>query len=311
MVVSGIFMLFSLFVMPSGIELSTLSQGLTKACFQSAVVKDKEELKKVWSKLGIAGEIPTVDFKKELVVILAPSRKGEGLVQISSVERKENNVDVRFVSRPSSAASKTQSAQLTPYIAVKLYPLDVEKANVRFFEDIPKPSVPTNSGIGQGSNYTNMLNEYRDTATSQFLPLDNGSIWTYRIESQGNTREETYSVRSISQDGWSMLDSFFGQKQIAMRIDPLGDIYVSSEKGIGVFYTPEVQKSFKEVEFSTPAGKFNDLMVVTIPKTDKFWFKDVYARGVGIIYHEQQSPKGITKYTLVRAHVRGKDYPGH
>ncbi len=310
MIIKGMFMLLSLFAIPSGIELSTLSQGLTKAHFQSAVFKDKEELKKAWGKLGIAGEIPTVDFKRELVVILVPSKRGGGSVQISSVERKGNNINVRFVSRPSSAASKTQSMQLTPYIAVKLYPLDVEKADVRFFEDIPKPPVPANSGIGQVSDYTNMLNEYGDTATSQFLPLDKGSVWTYRIESQGSTHEETYSVRSISQDGWSMFDSFFGQKRIAMRIDPLGDIYVSSEKGIGVFYTPEVQKSFRRVEFSTPAGKFNDLMVVTIPKTDKFWFKDVYARGVGIIYHEQQSPKGVTKYTLVRAHVRGRDYPG-
>jgi hypothetical protein len=311
MILKGIFVLFSLFVMTSGIEHSILSQGLTKTSFQSAVVKDKEELKKVWDKLGVTREIPTVDFKKELVIILFPSRNGSGSVQISSVQRKENDVEVRFIVRPSTTASKTQSGQMAPYIVAKLYPLDVERANVKFFEDIPKPTVPTNSGIGQGTNYTNVLNEYRDITTSQFLPLDKGSIWTYRVESKGNTHEETYSVRSISQDGWSLFDSFFGQKQIAMRIDPLGDIYISSEEGIGVFYTPEVQKSFKKTEFSTPAGKFNDLMIVTIPKTDKFWFKDVYVRGVGLIYHEQQSPKGVTKYTLVRARVRGKDYPSH
>lgn len=311
MIIKGMLMLFILFAMSSGIEVSILSQGLTKTSFQSAVVKDKEELKRVWGKLEVAGEIPTVNFKKELVVVLAPTRKLGGSLQISSVKRKANDVEVRFVSRPPTAASKTESMRLTPYIVVKLYPLDVENTNVKLFEDVPKSSVPTNSGIGQGSNYTNVLNEYGNIVPSQFLPLDKGSIWTYRVESKGNTREETYSVRSISQDGWSIFDDFFGHKQIAMRIDPLGDIYVSSERGIGIFYTPEVQRSFKKAEFSTPAGRFNDLMIVTISKTDKFWFKDVYARWVGIVYHEQQSPNGVTKYTLVRAHVRGKDYPSH
>jgi hypothetical protein len=312
MIIKGILMLFSLFAISSGIEFSVLSQGLTKASpFQSVAVKNKEELKRVWSKLGITGEIPNIVFKKELVVILASSWKREGTVQISSVERKKDDVEVRFVVRPSTTAAKMQGAQLCPYILAKLYPLDVEKTKVKFIEDVPKPPVPINSGIGQASNYTNDLNENRNITTSQFLPLDKGSIWTYRVESMGNTSEETYSVRSISQDGWSVFDGFFGKKQLAMRIDHLGEIYVSSEKGIGAFYTPEVQKSFKKGEFSTPAGKFNDLMVVTIPKNDKFWFKDVYARGVGLIYHEQQSPKGIAKYTLVRAHVRGKEYPSH
>ncbi len=311
MIIKGIFMLFSLFAMSSGIELSILSQGMTKASFQSVAFKDREELKKAWRKLDIAGEIPKIDFNKELVVILTPTRNLVGSLQVSSVERKEDDIEVRFVVRPPTTASNMQSTQLVPYIVAKLYPLDAEKAKVKFFEDIPKPPVPTNSGIGQGSNYTNVLNEYRNINTSQFLPLDKGTLWTYRIESKGNTREETYSVLSISQDGWSVFDGFFGQKQIGMRIDPLGDIYVSSGRGIGAFYSPEVQKSFKKAEFSTPAGKFNDLMIVTIPKNDKFWFKDVYARGVGLIYHEQQSAKGVINYTLVKARVRGKDYPSH
>jgi hypothetical protein len=312
MFVKGISMLFILFAVSSGIELSTLSQGLTKSHLQSAVIRNKEELKKIWDRLGIRDKIPTVDFEKELVIILAPSRRGQGSVQISGVEKKGNNIEVRFIMRPYDAVdSKIQSTQLSPYIVAKLYPLvDVEETNVEFFEDIPRPLIPTNNGIGQGSSYTNVLSGYKNMTTSQFLPLDTGSVWTYRVESNGSTREETYSILSISQDGWSIFDNFFGQRQIAMRIDPVGDIYVLSKSGIASFYTPEIQKIFKRSQFSTPAGRFNDLMIVTIPKTDGFWFKDVYAKGVGLIYHEQESPKGVIKYTLVRAHVRGKDYPG-
>lgn len=309
MIIKGILMLFSLFALSSDVGLSVLSQGLTKASPFQNVVRNKEELKKVWGKLGIADEIPAIDFKKELVIIVVPGRKIGSSVEISSVERKAKDVEVRFVVRPSRAASKTYSPQPFPYLVAKLYPLDVENVKVKFFEDLPKPPIPANTAIGQVPYYTNVLKEYTNIATSQFLPLDKGSIWTYRIESKGSTHEETYSVLSISQDGWSIFDNFFGQKRIAMRIDPLGDVFVSSEKGVQAFYTPEIQKSFKKSKFLTPAGKFDDLMVITIPRTDKFWFKDVYARGVGLIYHEHQSPKGIAKYTLVKAHVRGKDYP--
>jgi hypothetical protein len=309
MIIKGTLMLFTLFALSSDVGLFVLSQGLTKASPFQNVVKSREELKKVWGKLGIADEIPAIDFKKELVIILVPGRKIGGSVEISSVERKARDVEVRYVVRPPRAASKTYSVQVFPYLVAKLYPLDVENVKVKFFEDPPKPPIPANTAIGQVPYYTNVLKEYTNIATSQFLPLDKGSVWTYRIESKGNTHEETYSVLSISQDGWSIFDDFFGQKRIAMRIDPLGDIFVSSEKGMQAFYTPEVQKSFKKSKFSTPAGKFDDLMIITIPRTDKFWFKDVYARGVGLIYHEHQSPKGIAKYTLVKAHVRGKDYP--
>ncbi len=312
MIIKGIFMLFTLIVLSSDVRFFVLSHGLTtKASLQNVVVKDKEELKRVWGKLGISDEIPTIDFKKELVIVLTPSGKKGGSVEILSVQRKANDVEVRFVVKPLAAVSKTQGAQPFPYLVAKLYPLDAEKVKVRLYEDLPKPPIPANTAIGQGSYYTNVLKESRSVKTPQFFPLDKGSVWTYRVESKGNTHEETYSVRSISQDGWSVFDSFVGQQRIAMRVDPSGDIFVSSEKGMQPLYNTEIQRSFKRSEFLTPAGKFDDLMIVTIPRTGKFWFEDVYAKGVGLIYHEHQSSKGVAKYTLVKAHVRGKDYPSH
>ncbi|MGH7900876.1 MAG: hypothetical protein ACRENZ_03990, partial [Thermodesulfobacteriota bacterium] len=101
----------------------------------------------------------------------------------------------------------------------------------------------------------------------------------------------------------------FGKKDIAMRIDPEGNIIVSSKSGTGDFYTPGIQKDLKKSELSTPAGKFYELMVITVPQNDKFWFKDIYAKGIGLVYHEHKSPKGAAKYTLIKAHVKGETYP--
>ena len=94
-----------------------------------------------------------------------------------------------------------------------------------------------------------------------------------------------------------------------MRIDPEGGILVSTNEQVRTFYTPEVQERFEKTEFKTPAGKFDDLFIVTIPENDVFWFKDVYAKGVGLIYHEHKSPKGSAKYSLIRANIRGKKFP--
>src|SRR3989304_4108828 len=67
----------------------------------------------------------------------------------------------------------------------------------------------------------------------------------------------------------------------------------SSDKETRTFYNLDIQHSYKHSEFITLAGRFDDLMVVTVPSRDKFWFKDVYAKGVGLIYYENKSQKGL------------------
>jgi hypothetical protein len=310
MILKGILIFALLFALTPGLGLSILSQGLAgkPPSFQNAVIKNKEEFKNIWGELGIRDEIPDVDFSEELVVVMVPKAKAGNFVEISRVRKKaDDTVEIGFVVRPLDP--KTQNSQLLPYTIAKLYPLDVKKIKVEFVQDILTPSVPVNNAIGQIPYYTNVLREYDKIAISQFIPLDKGNVWTYRIESKDKVKEETYSVLSVSQDGWSIFDSFFGKKNVAMRIDPSGTIFISFEKGMQTFYTPDIQRNFKKTEFSTPAGKFSDLMVVTASKDDKFWFKDVYARGVGLIYHEHKSPQGDARYILLKAEVRGKNYP--
>lgn len=313
MVTKAVLMFFSLlFTLSSNVEVSILSKGFSAkpSNLQNVEIRNEEELKKVWNEMGIKDEAPSIDFNKEMVIVLVSRGKLGSSLEISKVERKANGaVDVRFVIKSISAGVKDQKSLKFPYILAKLYPLDVSKIKVKFIEDIPLPPVPVDTALGQIPNYTNVLKQYDDITTFQFFPLDKGNVWSYRIESKGKAKEETYSILSISQDGWSVFDNFFGQKDITMRIDPEGNIFVSSRSGIGDFYTQGVQKDFKKSEFTTPAGKFNDLMVITVPENDKFWFKDVYAKNVGLIYHEHKSAKGTAKYTLIRAEVKGENYP--
>lgn len=317
MIIKAVYTVFTLFVLSSfalssEIKFSVISQGhiAETTAFKNVVIRNDKELEKVWKELGIKNKIPSVDFSKELVVAVSPKEKKAGSLEVLRVTGKENGIEVRFALRPYAATLKTQGSDLSPYVMAKIHPVSVQKARIKFVEDIAKPPIPANNAIGQMPEYTSVLKEHENLVVSQFLPLDKGNFWTYRIESKGKVREETYSVISVS-DGWSVLDNFFGRESVALRVEPSGDIFVSSDSGIHDFYTPEIQKVFKESDFLTPAGKFDDLMVVIHTMPNKFWFKDVYARGVGLVYHEHKSPKGNAKFTLVKAKIRGRSYPNN
>jgi hypothetical protein len=291
-------------------KFSVLSEGHVAKVpqFQTVVIKNNEGLQKIWRELEISGEVPPVNFSKELVVAISIDRQMGDSLKILKVASNKDDVEVRYAIKAPTVDLKSKGQRLFPYILAKLYPTNIQGANVKFIEDIPKPPIPADNGIGQTSQYTNVLKEYENIAISEFLPLDKGNTWTYEVESKGRMYEETYSINSIS-DGWSVFDDFFGRKNIALKVDPSGNVLVSSDDGARGFYTPEIGKNFEKSHFSTPAGKFDDLLVVSIPKNDKFWFRDVYARGVGLIYHEHRSPKGNAKFTLIKAKVRGKNYP--
>jgi len=307
-----IIFIVSIFTLSSDVKVDILAQGFSvkPGNLQNSVIKNGEELKKVWNRLEIKNELPPVDFDKELIAVLVSKGKLGSSIEISKVERMpDQTVNVRYVVKPTSQSVPNQRSKMFPYLIVKLSSLDARKSQLKFVEDVLLPPVPVNTAIGQVPSYSNVLKQYGDAGTVSFFPLDKGNSWTYKVEARGKVGQETYSILSVSQDGWSVYDNFFGKKDIAMRIDPEGNILVSSNNGAGDFYTPGVQKDFKKSELSTPAGKFDELMVITVPQNDEFWFKDVYAKGVGLVYHEHKSPKGTAKYTLIKAHVNGKTYP--
>ena len=78
-----------LFASPGGIEHSTLSEGTTGSFSpaQNIVVKNQDELRKVWNQLGIRSEIPSVDFSDELVVVVVSRGKLASTTEISRAEK--------------------------------------------------------------------------------------------------------------------------------------------------------------------------------------------------------------------------------
>jgi hypothetical protein len=195
-----------------------------------------------------------------------------------------------------------------PYLMTKINPAPGKGVPVRFIDEDYVSSLASGTGLGQFKEYTNVLSGSEDSEMAEFLPLDKGNTWTYVTGEGGKESEVTNSVVSES-DGWSVFESFFGLSGVGMKISPGGEVFVSSGGGIKTFYTPDVVTEFPKGPVNTPAGAFSDVMVVTIPEGGDFWFKDVYAKGVGLIAHEQNSRKGRVSYQLVRAVVGGKEYP--
>ena len=169
-------------------------------------------------------------------------------------------------------------------------------------------SVPVGTGIGQVPESKEVTRLGENSLLAEYMPFDKGNVWTYSISKDGSAKEHTQRVVSES-GGWSVFDSYFGKEGASLRIAPGGDLLVTSGGVVSSFYTDEVTRSFPEEPVSTAAGEFQDAMVVTMPKGGEFWFRDVYVKGVGLVYHERKSTKGSTSYTLKSANVGGSHYP--
>ncbi len=311
MTVNFILMILALLNLSSDLNYSLLSEGATgiQQNSQNLVIRDENQLQKIWRLFEIKGKVPGVDFEKEVAfLIIQPGNKGNN-IDISRVETQgENVVEIGYRVGFNKEKSDKEKAKSSYYLIAKLDYPDVKNLKIKFFEDSETAAVPSHVGLEQLPEYSNVLRGFEGSGLPDYLPIDKGNVWTYRIESEKDIREETQSIISLA-DGWSIFDDFFGKKNVGMRIDPEGGILVSTNEEVTTFYTPDVQKSFEKMEFETPAGKFDDLLIVTIPENDVYWFRDVYAKGVGLIYHEHKSPKGNATYSLIGANIRGKKYP--
>jgi len=297
----------------SGIGIETLSEGMaprTPSIEAPMVLKTQHELDTIWKGLGIEGPGPTPDFEKELVFVLHPSSKPSSGINFMGVLEKKDELEIKYFLRPPSTGKEAKAGNQPgfPYSIAKLkntYPKDIK---IKFTEATPQ--IPAGNAFTQLPSYSGILSAQSTHDFSAYFPLDKGNSWTYLKESgDGATSVETYSISSTSQEGWSTFDNFFGKDNIAFKTDANGDLLVLSNGRQSPFYPDRVKKNFSKESFATPAGEFNDLLYVTIDDNGNFWFKDVYARGVGLIYHEHKSPKGNAKFRLMNAEIRGHKYP--
>lgn len=280
----------------------------SEPAIKSALIESGEELSKAEEALGIKGPLPGVDFGKEALLLIAPSGGKGGIIEVTGAVPADGALEVRYRVVAEGPAQASGTGASYPYLMAKINPAPGKGEPVRFIDEDYASSLASGTGLGQFKEYTNVLSGSEDSEMAEFLPLDKGNTWTYVTGEGSKESEVTNSVVSES-DGWSVFDSFFGLSGVGMKISPGGEVFVSSGGGIKTFYTPGVVTEFPKGSVSTPAGAFSDAMVVTIPEGGDFWFRDVYAKGVGLIAHEQSSRKGRVSYQLVRAVVGGKEYP--
>ena len=276
---------------------------------RSTLIRSGAELESAKEALGIVDPLPPVDFGKEALLLITAAEGTGGTIDIKGVGSAAGGViEVRYVHALTGPSPREEGTQSYPYLLARLDPAPGEGIPVRFVDENYMDGLAPGTGLGQFKEYTNVLSGGEDISVAEFLPLDKGNTWTYKAETYKGSSEVTNSVVSES-DGWSVFDKFFGISGVGMKISPGGEIYVTSKGGIKTFYNSDVVKEFPKTGVKTPAGDFGDVMVVSMPEGGEFWFKDVYARGVGLVYHEQKSRKGRAAYTLVSARVEGRDYP--
>ncbi len=175
-------------------------------------------------------------------------------------------------------------------------------------DEVKNDSIPVGTGIGQIPEVDEVTRLGEDSLMAEYMPLDKGNVWTYSVQKGDKTKEHTQSVISES-GGWSVFDNYFGKEAVSLRIAPGGELLVTNEGVVSPFYNNEVMMSFPKKAVETPGGKFEQAMVVTMPEDREFWFRDVYVKGVGLVFHEQKTPTGSSSYSLLKAKVGGKDYP--
>ena len=175
-------------------------------------------------------------------------------------------------------------------------------------EDQNKGSVASGTGIGQMPRVNEVTRLGKNPLMAEYMPLDKGNVWTYEIKKEGKTHEHTQKIVSESA-GWSVFDNYFGMEDVSLRIAPGGELLVTRRGVVSSFYSDEVIISFPEDPVSTPKGEFQDVMVVKVPEGKAFWFRDIYVKGVGLVYHEHQTPIIHSSYTLKSAKVGGSSYP--
>lgn len=303
--INGILLLFLAYLSP-GYNLTTtvvdtayLDDGQK---IEQETIKNDRELKNLKKQFGSELEIPTTYFVDEQLVLKKLDKNViPGSVRIVNTRRGKDGVyKITYTySKLDKPADKAQ------YMLLKMKPVADKKAPVELFGYDNEDPIFVNQSLDTNPSYGNIQIQPTELTFYEFFPLDKGNSWTYKYSSADKESELTSSIVSFTK-GWSIFNNFFGKEKIAFMIDDEGKLLTSSKEGIKSFYNDSVTRNTVNQEVKVEAGTFNDLLIVSIPENEKFWFRDIYARNVGLIYHEHHSPKGDFYYELKKATVGGK-----
>ncbi|MGH7885162.1 MAG: hypothetical protein ACRENO_05650 [Thermodesulfobacteriota bacterium] len=275
------------------------------------IIRNKNELDRIKKIYGENLKLPEIYFIDELLVIkkLGGDVDPETFKIVKTLKDKNGNYNVLYTIKEKDYLDSDAQQIKSPYLVLKLKPVSNHKADIKITKlDITDPII-ANQSLGTTPSFAEPLDRVEGSFFIGYFPLDNGNSWTYKYGDEGAlSKESTFKIVAFS-EGWSFFDSFFGKKNIALRFDNEGNLLLANDKRLRSFYNEAVTIEKSNESITVEAGTFNDLVVVSIPENEQFWFKDIYASGIGLIYHEHHSPKGSSYYHLNNAKVRGKTIP--
>ena len=306
------FTILSISLNAEEIGYEVISEGYinTDDRYQSMVVNDKDTLDNILKLQGVDTESVVLDLEKETLALIVPDKTiYPDRISIEEINKsKQDIINVNYSVVPVSYVPEKNEELKRPYKLIKISPVEGKNSSVSFKRTNSTSPVFVNNSVENIIKYTNVLEDNRENLFLNFLPLDKGNSWTYEFESPRGKGSQTFSIISYT-NGWSIFDTYFGKNNLALRLDRGGYIHVSSESGNRPFYTPDVLVSYPKETYKSGSTEFNDIMVVSSGDNSNIEFKDIYARDVGLIYHEHKTKEGISKYSLTNAYVRGKQIP--
>jgi len=301
------------YITAESLKFEILKKGtLNNALYvENTSIKNTDDLDKIKKEMNDMNLGRGVDLDHDMILVITAMNRNAVDIKIDEIERRsEQSIEVIYsVQEVDKIKLSKLGISKYPYLIAKVSKSNTDHDKVIFRENLKNSPIVSNTALDEDYKYSNILSTYQNLDILDYMPLDVGNKWTYMIDNGTKKHETSQEVQSVS-NGWSILNSYFGKPNIAMKIDQTGQLLISSkEGGLRTFYNNSVIKTFISQEFETPAGIFKDLMIVTLPENSEFWFKDIYAKNVGLIYHEHKSEKGNGKYILISADVRGKTYP--
>lgn len=308
--INAILLLFLAYLNPNAELQTTLVDTVyieSTAAFEVEVIKDKNDIERVNKLFGNELKLPESYFIDETLVIkkLNVNEDPATIKVVNTIKEKNGNYQVVYTAKENSDVQNGK----TYYAIFKVKPVANKNAEINFFKaDIEDPIFVNQSVNISPSPYSNVQTQAGEVIFHDFFPLDRGNSWTYIYRDNDSKKEVTSNIVSFTK-GWSIFDNFFGKEGLAFKIDLNDKLMTSSKDGIRSFYNDTVNIKQTTDSFSVEAGTFNNVLIVSIPKNDEFWFRDIYARNVGLIYHEHHSSKGSFIYELKNGEVRGKSIP--
>ena len=291
------------------VEYSIISKGYIDDSYpaQNLRLTEAQSLSSFMKKNNIAPEDNNLDFNNNAIVLLVPDGSHyPDQLKINNVTKAgPDQVEVEYTSMQVPYVAEKSIKKEKPYVILDIKNAGGKDKKLSFKNATPNRPVIVNQSLEEEIKYTNVLEQHVKELFISYLPLDKGNTWTYDFESGKNKGQQTFSIVSYP-NGWSVFDNFFGKSNVAMKLDPYGNLYVSSQNGIKPFYTDDVKISTSNTPFKLGSHSFDEVLIVTSSENSPIEFKDIYAKGIGLIYHEHTSSKGTAKYSLSNANVRGR-----